>query len=77
MVKDWGESNTFVSFISLICQNALLNPAFQMLRIVRLTLLPCDLYPLLIGGWVLSTDDSGIGFPIVPRGADLAGTLDE
>ena len=66
-----------MSFISLICQNALLNPAFQMLRIVRATLVPCDLYCLPIGGWVLSIDDDGVGLPIVPGGAGFAGTVDD
>jgi hypothetical protein len=68
---------TFVSFISLICQNALLNPAFHMFRIVRPTLVPCDLYSLPIGGWVLSTDELGVGLFIVPGNADLAGTFDD
>ena len=70
---------TFVSFISLICQKALRQPAFQIFRIVRPIAVPWDLYPVLIGGWTLSTEEVGTGFPNVPGTLDvvcLAGTLD-
>jgi hypothetical protein len=66
-----------VSFISLICQNARLKPAFQMLRMVRGMEVPCDLYSLPSGGWILSTEGSGVGLAIVPGGDVFAGTLED
>jgi hypothetical protein len=64
-----------VSFISLICQNARLIPAFQIFLIVRPTLVPCDLYSFPTGGCILSTEGSGTGIAIVPGGDNLAGTF--
>jgi hypothetical protein len=66
-----------VSFISLICQYARLSPAFQIFLIVRPIDVPCDLYALPMGGWILSAEGSGAGFPIVPAGADLTGRFED
>ena len=68
---------TLVSFISLICQNALPQPAFHIFLIVLAIDVPWDLYSDPMGGWVLSTDELGTGLLIVPGGAALAGTFDE
>jgi hypothetical protein len=38
---------------------------------------PWDLYCPPIGGWILSTEDSGVGSAIVPGGEDLEGTFDD
>jgi len=65
-----------VSFISLICQNALLHPAFHIFRIVLPIDVPWDLYPGPRGGWIMSADLVGSGSPIVPGGAAFTGTLD-
>lgn len=64
-----------MSFISLICQNARLKPAFQMLRKVRGIEVPWDWYCPPIGGWILSTEGSGVGSAIVPGREDFAGTF--
>ena len=66
-----------MSFISLICQNARLKPAFQILRMVRGMEVPWDLYWGPTGGWILSTEGSGVGLAIVPGGEDFAGTFDD
>jgi hypothetical protein len=38
---------------------------------------PWDLYCPPIGGWILSTEGSGVGSAIVPGREDLAGTFDD
>jgi len=48
-----------------------------MLRMVRGIDVPCDLYPAWTGGWILSTEGSGVGFAIVPGGDVFAGTFDD